>query len=265
MQTRTKLAALALFVLASGGAARAAAVTSTPSSPSSSSSSAAASTTPASTRTTRDGIVAQVLVSPRGDVDGLLLRDGSLVRFPPHTLTDASSLRVGMKVHVEGEAATNAGVLTVFHAQLTADGRALTTEDADPPHRRQHGPEGRGERGARGPREGDEARPELSAVSAHGIVRTLLANPRNDVDGFILDDGTVVRAGPHAKLASLGVAVGAAVTVEGRGGSYPQGRSIHAASLQVGSGAMVALPKHGKHEGRGPHGQPPDAPEALAQ
>jgi hypothetical protein len=69
----------------------------------------------------------------------------------------------------------------------------------------------------------------------------LLVNPDGVVDGFLLEDGTVVHAGPGARLPRLGITVGAQVRVAGVGGAYPQGRSLLADTLQLGQGASYRL------------------------
>ncbi len=173
----------------------------------------------------RDGVVEWVLVNPHGDPDGLLLRDGTLVRFPPHAVSNPALLRVGMQVHAEGDAATSPSGVTLFDATVSSGGRTLADASlppAPPPPVR---------RGV----------PEEKELSVTGKIRVLLTNPDGIIDGFLLEDGTVVHAGPHARLSRLGVAPGSQVVVRGLGGSYPQGRSLHAQTIQVGDGATTAL------------------------
>lgn len=176
----------------------------------------------------RDGVITQVLVNPRGEPDGLVLRDGTLVRFPPHALQDGAALRVGAQVRAEGEPGTTPNGITLFDARVSGGGHVLADAALSPPA---------------APRPPPAAGPDsdLQAQRASGIVRTLLASPDGVIDGFILEDGTVVHAGPHARLSRLGVIAGSKVVVTGLGGAYPQGRSLRAETLQVNGGPAYQI------------------------
>jgi hypothetical protein len=178
---------------------------------------------------TREGTIAQVLVDPHGAPDGLWLADGTVVRFPPHAVFDPEVLRVGMAVRAEGEPATTPSGITLFGARVSTGGYIIAdaSRPAPPPTTRfapPHGPDG-----------------DLRPISARGRVRAVLANPDGAVDGFILDDGTVVQAEPRARLSRFGIAAGSQVTATGLGGSYPQGRSMRVLTLQIGDGATYAV------------------------
>src|ERR1700761_5494523 len=80
----------------------------------------------------RDGTIQPVLVTPRGDVDGLLLGDGTVVRFPPHAVVDAKQLRAGNGVHVEGARVADPDGATLFDARVTI-GSVVVADAGRPP------------------------------------------------------------------------------------------------------------------------------------
>jgi hypothetical protein len=176
---------------------------------------------------TRDGTVAQVLVNPDGDADGLLLQDGTLVRFMPHAVADLAPLRVGAVVQTRGEPATTPSGLTLFDAQVTSAGRTVVADAVATPPRLPPPPGGPDS--------------QLRTMTVSGRARLLLTNPDGVVDGLLLEDGTVVHAGPRARLSRLGITPGKAVTVTGVGGAYPQGRSLHAQTIQLANGPIYAV------------------------
>lgn len=194
---------------------------------------------------TRDGVVGQVLVNPHGDLDGLVLKDGAVVRFPPHAVLAAGQLAAGTSVHVEGESSGSSGTTSLFDARVSVGGKVIVDPALAPPPRPRPRPVG-------GPDQ------ELVSMTASGRVRLVLTNPDGVADGLVLEDGTVIHAGPRSHLARTGVAQGSAVNATGLGGSYPGGRSLEARTLQIGSGPVYDLD-------RGPRrapGTPPPAPPA---
>ncbi|HEY0250348.1 MAG TPA: hypothetical protein VGC41_02435, partial [Kofleriaceae bacterium] len=66
----------------------------------------------------RDGTVEHVLLSPRGDCDGVVLRDDTVVRFPPHAVLAAVQLRPGSTIHVTGAEARTSDGTTIFDARV---------------------------------------------------------------------------------------------------------------------------------------------------
>jgi hypothetical protein len=177
---------------------------------------------------TREGAIEQILVNAHGDPDGLLLRDHTLVRFRPDAFDGNARLRVGEEVRVDGEPATTPSGLSLFEARVWADGRLVVGgATAGPP------------RPPAPPKPDPDA--DLHPMSVRGRVRLLLTNPDGVIDGLLLEDGTVVQSGPQAHLSRLGIVSGIMVTATGLGGSYVQGRSLHALTLQVGDGAVYSI------------------------
>ena len=196
--------------------------------------------------TAHDGVIGQVLLNPHGDTDGLLLKDGAVVRFPPHAVLTTGQLVVGTSVHVEGESLGTAGPARLFDAQVSVAGRLVVDPAVAPAPPRRPRPPG-------GPED------DLSQMTASGRVRLVLTNPDGIADGLVLEDGTVVHAGPRSRLGRTGVASGSTVNVTGVGGSYPGGRSLEAWTLQIGSGPVYDL---ARGPARGAPVPPPPAPPA---
>jgi hypothetical protein len=85
---------------------------------------------------------------------------------------------------------------------------------------------------------------QLAPQTANGAVQAVLAGPRGGVHGLILTDGTsVFFRGPIAHaLHQRGIHPGDTVRVTGRGGVYPQGRSVLAEQLSFADGTVVNAP-----------------------
>jgi hypothetical protein len=171
----------------------------------------------------RDGTIQRVLASPRGDVDGLLLSDGTVVRFPPHAVVDAKQLRPGVAVHADGAGVAGADGQTLFDARVTVGG-AIVADANRPP-----------------PAPGAAPEPALASMTVRGRVIRVLASPEGVADAVILDDGTDVHASLGDSFARAGVAKGVELTATGLGGVYPAGRSLDAETLRVGNGTSVTV------------------------
>lgn len=137
------------------------------------------------------GQVQQFTLTPRGDIDGLILTDGTEVKTPPHLSTEiAYSVKPGDTVVIRGLHAAALPLIQAVSVTDQADGR--TVIDNGPP----------------GPGPGPGAPPPPAAVppggagpmpglsEAQGRVRMLLHGPRGEVNGALLEDGTVLRLPP---------------------------------------------------------------------
>lgn len=181
------------------------------------------------TETSFDGTFAQYILSPHGDVDGIMLQDGTVARFPPHAYTgQANALAKGDKVHIEGEVTNGPSGRVVGHPLVKKGDVVLVARDAPPPS--PGAPPPNGEPRPPGPRE------ELALISGTGTIQSFSSDPRGNIDGVILSDGTVAHTGRKAHLDTLGLKVGDNVTVTGRGGAYPQGKALHIESIKLPNG-----------------------------
>jgi len=165
------------------------------------------------------GIVARLLINPFGEIDGLLLASGSVVRFPPH-MSDAlaAAVQVGDTIQAMGLAET-AGSFKAYAITNLGNGRGVVevapSTQRPPPHLRQA---------------------SLIRMEASGNVVTLLAGPRGEANGVMLEDGTVVRFPPHAAPPDL--AVGQPFAAAGFGTANTYGRAFEAMAIGVAPGAL---------------------------
>jgi hypothetical protein len=165
------------------------------------------------------GKVQQFTLTPRGDIDGLLLADGTEVKLPPHLTTEvAAAVKVGDAVTVHGLHA--AAIPLVVANSLTNDATGVVVVDNGPGG--PGGPRGPGRKGHEG---GGGHRSWLGWLSGatdgpttdlQGRVKADLHGPRGEVNGALLEDGTVLRLPPPEaeRQASL-LAPGQAITVHG--------------------------------------------------
>ncbi len=201
------------------------------------------------------GKVAQYLPTPRGDVDGLLLDDGTEVQVGPFASTQlVFAVKPGDSVTIHGLKAR--ALPMVAAASITNDATGVTVLGGGP--RMTVPPQ----------------------VDVQGQIKAALHGLRGDANGVLLQDGTVVRMPPHEveKLGDL-LAVGKSIVVHGFGYAGPLGRAV--AAREIGPDAAhltrVAGPGPGwgmlAHEfmrrhwgqegdgaGPGPNGAPPPPP-----
>ncbi|WP_428376551.1 hypothetical protein [Lichenicoccus sp.] len=161
------------------------------------------------------GTVQQYDLTPRGDVDGVLLADGTEVHFPPHLgLQVTAAIRPGDAVTIRG---LKARMLPLVQAMaITADKSGTTITDDGPPA----GPPPRGPQEPPPPPGGPDMAGPPSTVS--GIVKLRLHGPRADFNGVLLDDGTELHLPPpEADRLSDQLQPGRRITA--RGGLFASG------------------------------------------
>ncbi len=193
------------------------------------------------------GKVAQYSLTPRGDVDGLILDDGTEVHFPPHLSTQlVYAVKPGDTVTVHGLKAQ--AVPMVQGMLITNDASGQTVADTGPPHGGPHGPRATGQ-----------------TLQVQGQVKEPLHGPRGEVNGVLLQDGTIVRLPPpEAQRLAAELAPGQRIYAQGNGIVSPLGKVVAAQSLGPSQSQAVALqipppPPHHGH-GHGPAGGPADGP-----
>lgn len=213
------------------------------------------------------GVVAQYDLTPRGDVDGVILQDGTEVHMPPHLSTELAALvRPGSAITIHGLRARSLPLVQAMSITDDASGHTVTDTGPGgaPPPPPPGGPHG-GPPG--GPR--DEGRP----LDAQGTVKMQLHGPRGDLNGVLLDNGTMIHMPPpEAARLAADLAVGKTVAASGFGTQNSLGTSIAARRLGATADAMAPLavppppPPGGPHGGPGgrPPGPPP-APGAMDQ
>jgi len=184
------------------------------------------------------GTVQQYLLSPRGEPDGLLLSDGTAIKFPPHLgVALASHVKPGDLVEVIGFLGVQAPygrAVKALSIKNTKTGQTLL--DQPPTHPK--------------PPKHDEAH---EALTVSGTVTHVLVNQHGDADGFILSGGEQVKFRPHQgqRVHDLIKDPRAPLTVSGFGTKNAFGTVIRAKTIQL-DGSTLELddkpdkPKKGK-------------------
>ncbi len=193
------------------------------------------------------GKVAEYSLTPRGDVDGLILADGTEVHLPPHLGTQlVYAVKPGDAVTIQGLKARALPMVQAMSIKNDATGSIVTDTGAGGPP---------------GPRDAGQA------LNATGRIKAQLHGPRGDLNGALLEDGTIIRLPPPEarRLASV-LTAGSPVTVQGEGIEGPLGRVIEARSIGPDTGhlSQVAAPPpppgHRPPPPGGPAGDPPAKP-----
>ncbi|MFC7478141.1 hypothetical protein ACFQS7_27595 [Dankookia sp. GCM10030260] len=151
------------------------------------------------------GTIARYTLTPRGEVDGFLLRDGTQVHVPPHLSTQlVFAVRPGDAVTVRGLKALGAPLVSAV--SVANDDGGVAVVDA-----------GGGPRGAQRP------------MQVAGKVQATLRGPRGEVNGAVLEDGTILRLPPREaeRFADL-LQPGQTVAARGDGLSGPLGTVVAA-------------------------------------
>lgn len=187
--------------------------------------------------TAATGRITAFLINPNGDVDGLLLADGTQVNFPPHLsgiLVDIA--RVGDTIRVQGFRASAAGAVHAAVITNTSTGRTMVDQPPSP----------------------DRVPPQPAAVNAmnvEGRVVRLLHTDMGELNGAILEDGTIVRfPPPYGVQLQSQLQTNAELTATGYGTQNAYGRALEATSIAVNGQPPVTL------YGPGPIAQGPAAP-----
>ncbi len=160
--------------------------------------------------------VARWLTNPYGEVDGLRVADGTIVRFPPH-LADAmtAAIRPGDRVRIigrrdaQGPVRADAIVNSATGQTVYDQPAASAGERPMPPHLRMAG---------------------LQTQQAQGRIDAVLTGPRGEADGVILSDGSIVRFAPHALQQQPPLQQGQPFAASGLGTRNAHGVSLEAIS-----------------------------------
>lgn len=179
------------------------------------------------------GKVAEYSLTARGDVDGLILADGMEVHMAPHLGTQlVYAVKPGDAVTIHGLKARVLAMVQAMSIKNDATGATVTdTADVGPP----------------GPRE------PTQMLNATGRIKAPLHGPRGDLNGALLEDGTIIRMPPPEaeRLASV-LAAGMPVTVQGAGFEGPLGRVIDARAIGADAEHLTAITKPPRPPGRRP-------------
>ena len=164
-----------------------------------------------------DGVVDRYLLNPRGDVSGLLLRDGSQMHVTLRAAQDLTkAIQPGDHVRVHGRRASHSPLVKADVIINVTDGTSFTIPyrlDLPMPPR--------------------EERPTVTEMNAAGTIRVLLYDHLKDVvNGALLSDGTQVRLPPdvgehfHSSLQQ-----NMDVEVRGYGTATPYGSALEVIAI----------------------------------
>jgi hypothetical protein len=197
------------------------------------------------------GKVAQYTLTPRGDVDGLILDDGTQVQIPPPFSTQiVFAIKPGDAVTIHGLKAR--AVPMVQAMSVTNDASNVTVTLS----------------GFGGPGMGPHGRGRGQTIEDSGRVKAQLHGPRGELNGALLEDGTVVHLPPpEAERLAATLAVGQTIYASGYGVALPYGRVIGARMIGAtkADAKEIAGPRpggmhgwlHGWMGGHGPEGAGP--------
>ena len=154
------------------------------------------------------GTLVHYTLTPRGDVDGFVLADGTEVNIAPRLSTAlVFTARPGDKVTVTWRKRPDRPLVDAAEIRNDATGAVLVNEV----------PKGR---------------KEAAPAQVYGKVQFSLHGPKGDLNGALLEDGTVLRLPPKEALrASAQLAPGQSISAKGRMLTTPMGRVLEVDNL----------------------------------
>jgi hypothetical protein len=170
------------------------------------------------------GTVKAFTMTPVGDLEGMILADGTEVHVPPHLSAQlAAAVRQGEAVRVRGWR-TNVPNFIVATALTGQRGQSVVDQGPPPPGMMPPPP--------------PPGQPAAGAQQATvvGRVQQVLHGPRGDVNGALLDDGTILKLPPPAAWqASSVLQPGQSVNAQGWALSNSYGRVVDVQTIDAGS------------------------------
>jgi hypothetical protein len=195
------------------------------------------------------GKVAQYDLTPRGDVDGLILDDGTEVHTRPDLgLELVAAVRPGESVTIHGLKARSLKLVQALSVTGDASGQTVSDdgESAGRPPRPGPGPRGR----------------DGNPIEAQGVVKMALHGPRGDTNGVLLQDGTMIHLPPD-QAAGLSDMLAPGKTILARGDGLKSGLGTVIGARAIGPDAQhlttIAGPSP-RHGIGGPADAPPPPP-----
>lgn len=184
-----------------------------------------------------EGKVTKATTARRGEVDGVVLEDGTWVHWPPHLSDEFSPLaKVGQRIDAKGRKELNKEGEEWFEtfSLMNVDTKASFERDEMPPPPRH---------GHRPPPKGGKGPGEFQTVD--GTIKRFTTAPKGEVDGAVLADGSVIHWPPHREDDFAAIAkVGDRVRVEGRSKRAPHGETrLEVDSLQKLDGTSESTSK----------------------
>ena len=178
------------------------------------------------------GQVQQFTLTPRGDIDGVILSDGTEVKTPPGLSTSvAYSVKPGDTVIIHGLRAAAIPLVQAVSITDSTSGKTIVESDPGPGPGPGPGPRPPGPRGV-----------GLSQAAAQGTVRMTVHGPRGEVNGVLLNDGTVLRLPPDAavNLASL-LQPGKTIVAQGDGVTNAMGKVLEVREIGASRDSLTPV------------------------
>jgi len=176
---------------------------------------------------TVQGVVSQYLMNPNGEVDGLLLKDGTQVHFPPHMSADLTqTVGPAGRISAQGvhENAIHFRAFTIFNTKTGQSVNEVRPSQFGPPLP----PELRGV--------------ELKPLQVEGKIKVVLVAPRGETDGAVLENGTIIRVPPYVGAQySVWLQVGQPIVVHGYGTENRFGRSLQATAIGLSGQPLTPI------------------------
>jgi hypothetical protein len=154
-----------------------------------------------------EGVIERFLCNAHGELDGLILIDGTEVHFPPH-LSEAvrGTFKPAMSIRIRGLRPRRAPLLAPVALEAVKSGRTIID----------NGPNGDARR----------KEPRRTLEASGKVVRTL-HGPKGESRGALLDDGTIVHLGKHAEPSAMKfLAPGCKLAARGEGVDGATGRCL---------------------------------------
>jgi len=143
------------------------------------------------------GQVQQLTLTPRGDIDGLILSDGTEVKTPPHLSTQlAYSVNPGDTVTVHGLRAAALSLVQAVSITDEASGQTVIDNGSPGPGRGPGAPPQALGPASFGAVPLAPAAPMPGLTEGQGRVRMTLHGRQGEVNGALLDNGTILRLPP---------------------------------------------------------------------
>lgn len=177
-------------------------------------------------RLVADGIVERYLMDPRGDVEGVLLTDGTQIHVTSRVVADLTrAIKPGHHIRVQGTRRQPAQIVTPDVIYNESTGAQFTV------------PLGLDLPGL------PLDRFAMTALKVKGAIQVLLYSALNgEVQGMVLSDSTQVRLPPDvSEEFRQSLKVGAHMVVEGYGTENQYGRAIEALAMSLNGGPLIPL------------------------
>jgi len=176
------------------------------------------------------GTAKQFTLTPVGDIEGIILADGTEVHVPPHlTPLIRAAIRPGENVRVYGW--RNGVPNFIVAAALTGQSGRSVVDQGPPPPGTMPPP----------PPPGLPA-PGAQQTTVQGRIQQVLHGPAGDVNGALLDDGTTLKFPPAAALQLSSLQPGQAVTAQGSSLSNEYGRVLQVDTIDSGATQVTQAP-----------------------